>query len=239
MRIHLMTTLKRASLFLSLISAWFFVSAIVSLIMVRTLYLTELPSHFNNLSEDIKRIQDLVMLKNVCVAALNYAGSQKDFSWILVKWAFSFVATWTVIFTTALIYLKRQLNTFKQAEYTTQVKSTLDLAIDGKLPLWKAFWGIFIGLSYVLSITIYALLYSVKYFHIVELGKVPYLILTTLVYSLTSVIWLFTADIAWRCSRNSTNNTWHYLSRAAILLIIVVPLIKCMFLLHQYHVVPF
>lgn len=231
-----MTAMKRTNWFLSFISAWFFVSAIVSLIMVRILYLTELPSSINNLPTEINAIQDLSLLKNVCVAAINYAGSQKEFSWVLAKWAFSFVAVWTVIFMIGLVCLKKQLNTFKQVELPSQLESPLDLAISGKLPLWKAFWVVFIGLSYGLTITIYVLLYSLRKFHLIDSGKVPDLVLMTLAYSLTFVICLFSADIAWRSSRNSTNNMWHYLARTVILLLIVVPLIKGMFLLYHLHI---
>ena len=234
-----MTAMKRTSWFLSFISAWFLVSAIVSLIMVRTLYLTELPSSIHNLPTQINAIQDLTLLKNVCVAAINYASSQKEFSWVLAKWSFSFVAVWTVIFIIGLVFLKKQLNIFKQVEFPSQLESPFDLAISGKLPLWKAFWVVFIGLSYGLAITIYVLLYSLRQFHLIDSGKVPDLILMTLAYSLMFVICLFTADIAWRCSRNSTNNIWHYLSRVAILLIIVLPLIKGMFLLYRLHVIAF
>ena len=236
-----MTAVKRTNWFLSFVSAWFLVSAIVSLIMIRTLYLTELPSSISihNLPTEINAIQELTLLKNVCVAAINYAGSQKEFNWVLAKWAFSFIAVWTVIFIIGLVCLKKQLNTFKQVEFPSQLESPLDLAISGKLPLWKAFWMVFIGFSYGLSIIIYFSLYSLKHFHLIESGKVPELILTTLAYSLTLTIWLFSADIAWRCSRNSTKYIWHYLSRAAIFLITVVPLIKGMFLLYKLNIMVF
>jgi hypothetical protein len=234
-----MSNLKRTNQLLILLSAWFFVAAIVSLIIIRILYLSGLPASFNHLSTDIKNIQDLATLKNACVIALDYAFSQKDFNWLLINWALSFVAIWTVIFGTALVYFQKQLSHFNAVEYALPIESTLELAITGKLPLCKAFWGVFIGFSYGLSFTIYILLFSLKHLHFIEPAKVSDLIITPLAYSLILVVYLFTADIAWRCSRNSKNNIWHYLARAAILVLIVVPLIKTMLMLNHFHIIPF
>jgi|GEM_PF-2446911 hypothetical protein len=234
-----MTTLKRTNQLLIFLSAWFFVTAIVSLIIIRILYLSELPASLNHVSADIKNIQDLVTIKKVCVIALDYAYSQKDFNWLLINWALSFVALWAVTFGTVLVYFQKKLHQYNAVEHSLQSESIIDLAIAGKLPLWKAFWGVFIGLSYGLSFAIYAFLSSLNRLHIIESAKVSDLIITPLAYSLILVTYLFTADIAWRCSRNSANNFWHYLTRAVILLLIVVPLIKIMLILYHFHIIPF
>lgn len=208
------------------LSAWFLVSALVSLVIIRILWFTALPSALN-LSSDIKNLQDVGILREVALVLVDAAASQRETSWLLATWSFGFVATWCVIFFIAAIFLYRRLRV-SEATIGASPPGTgwLDSALDGTLPLWKAFWGPYILLPYVVALVVGGPILLLKRFDIIAAGTAVDLIAMPLAVSAIMVVYLGSAAIAWRCSRNTSRPVWHYLARISITVYTVVPLIK-------------
>lgn len=229
-----MTSPKRISQILFALSAWFFVSALVSLVVVRIVSLTALPS-LPGLSDDIGKLQDMNTLKEVCVLLVDGAASQKEASSLFAVWGLGFVATWSAMFGIASAFMYRQLRAAETHVRPNPANTTfLDSALGGTLELWKAFWGLYIVLPYVAALAIGGPVMLLKHFQVIEPAKAVDLIVTPLAFSAVAVIYFGSAVVAWRCSRNSSRRIWHYLTRLVIVLYTVVPLIKGITMLSIY-----
>lgn len=229
-----MPSTKRASQILVALSAWAFVSAVFSLLIVKVVYMVALPTSLPNLTSDINNIQDLTALKKISVLLVDSLAAQKEAGWLLVSWGLWFVATWAAIFGLAFVFLYRQLATANVADNSRSRETILDLALAGKLELWKAFWGLYIALPLAATLVVYGVMVFLKSTHVVEPAKVADLILTPLAYSAVLVIFWGAAVIAWRCSVNTSRAIWRYLARIAIVLYTVLPLAKSAALLSYY-----
>lgn len=229
-----MPSTKRASQALVTLSAWAFVSAVISLLIIKVLYMAALPTSLPNLTSDINNIQDLVALKKISLLLVDSVAAQKEAGWLLVSWGLWFVATWAAIFGLASVLLYRQLATATAADNSRSRETILDLALAGKLELWKAFWGLYIALPLAAAFIAYGLIAVLKSTHVVEPTKVADLILTPLAYSAVLVIFWGAAVIAWRCSANTSRAAWRNLARIAIVLYTVLPLAKSAVLLSFY-----
>ncbi len=229
-----MLSTKRASHILIAVSAWAFVSAVASLLIVKVVYMTALPTSLPNLTSDINSIQDLAALKKISVLLVGSVAAQREAGWLLVSWGLWFVATWSAIFGLASAFLYRQLAVTNVAEDSRSKETILDLALAGKLELWKAFWGLYIALPLAATLVVYGLIAFLKSSQVVEPTKVVDLILTPMAYSAVLVIFWGGAIVAWRCSANTSRAAWRYLARIAIVLYTVVPLAKSAAILSYY-----
>lgn len=85
-------------------------------------------------------------------------------------------------------------------------------AIRGQLPLWKAFWLLFVPTPFILYLLYLGLLLLTP----LASGRNPFvyaLVFSNLAFGLMGVI----AVIVWRCSRNSTRVLWRYAALLAVL----------------------
>ena len=229
-----MLAAKRASQILLALSAWAFVSAALSLLLIKTVYVTALPVSLPGLASDINTIQDLAALRKISILLVNSVSAQKEAGWLIVSWGLWFVAVWSAMFAVASSFLYRRLVVSEISEKPQLTAHFLDLALAGKLELWKAFWGLYIALPVAVSFVAFGLISLLKRTHVVEPAQVADLILTPLAYSAVLVIFFGAAIIAWRCSANTSRTTWRYLAKIAIVLYTAVPLIKSSVLLSHY-----
>lgn len=229
-----MLSTRRASQILVALAAWAFVSAALSLLIIKVAYTSALPASLPNLASDINGIQDLAALKRISILLVNSVSAQKEAGWLIVSWGLWFVAIWAAIFAAASTYLYRCLLATDSTENTSSTETFLDLALAGKLELWKAFWGLYIVLPLAASLVSFGLLAILKSIHVIEPAKVADLILTPLAYAAVMVIYLGAAAVAWRCSANTSWKVWGILARIAIVLYTGIPLAKSVALLSQY-----
>lgn len=224
-----MLSTRRLSHILVALSVWALASALLSLLVVKVLYFTQLPSLAPSLSSDLNSVQDLAVLKKVCVLLVDTAAAQKEAGWLLVSWGLWFIATWSFIVGLTAVVLHRRLANSTTTESSPPNESIVDLALSGKLELWKAFWGFYIVLPYVATLVILGPLALLKYLHVVEQTTVVELVVIPLAISAVLVIFYGSAVVAWRCSRNTSRAAWRYLARIAIVLYTGVPLVKAAF----------
>jgi len=231
-----MLSTKRASQILVALAVWAFISAVLSLLIVKIVYTATLPTSLTNITSEINRIQDLTTLKKISVLLADSITAEKEAGWLLVSWGLWFVATWSTIFGIATMFLYRQLITTKATEDSHPKETMLDLALTGKLKLWQAFWGLYVALPMAASFAVYEVLAFLKGIHIIEPTKVADLILTPLSYSAVLVIFWGGAIVTWRCSANTTHKALCYLARVAVVLLTVAPLVQSATLLSHYLV---
>jgi hypothetical protein len=211
------------------LSVWALASALLSLLIAKVLYFTALPSSLPNLSSDLNSLQDLAALKKICVLLVDGAAAQKEAGWLLVSWGLWFIATWSFIVGLTAVVLHRRLVSSTTTESSPPNESIVDLALSGKLELWKAFWGFYIVLPYVATLVILGPLALLNYLHVVEQTTVVELVVVPLAIAAVLVVFYASAVVAWRCSGNTSRVVWRYLARIAIVLYTGVPLAKAAF----------
>lgn len=229
-----MPSTQRASLLLVALSAWAIMSAVASLLIINVLQTAASPMSFSTLTSDINNIQDMAALKKIALLMVGAVAAQKEAGTLLVSWGLWFVATWSAIFGLASAYLYRQLAAANVADIPRSNETILDLALAGKLELWKAFWGMYIALPLAVMIVAFGLMAFLKRAHIVEPAKVADLIVTPMAYSAVLVVFWGASIIAWRCSVNTSRTAWSLLARIAIVLFTVAPAAKSAVLLIYY-----
>lgn len=215
---------RRLSQILVALSAWFFVAALFSLVIVRILSFAALPNSLANLSNDIRNLQDINTLKEVCVLLVDGARDQRESSWTLVVWGFGFVASWSAIFGIVSLRLFSKLSIQGSVAMPADA-SFFDDAIDGEVELWKAFWGVYIALPLIVAAFVGGCVFLLKKLYVADPFNALFLVVSSLAFSAVVVTSWWGAAIAWRCSRNTSHMMWHYLARIAIVFYTCIPAI--------------
>ncbi len=224
-----MLSTRRLSQLLIALSVWALVSALLSLLIAKVVYFAAPPSLLPNLSSDLNSLQDLAALKKICVLLVEGAAAQREAGWLLVSWGLWFIASWSVIIGLTAIVLHRRLANSAATESSPANESIVDLALSGKLELWKAFWGIYIVLPYVAAIVILGPLALLKYLNVLGRTTAVELVVVPVATSAVLLIFYGSAVVAWRCSANTSRSVWRYLARIAIVLYSGIPLAKAAF----------
>ncbi len=221
-----MLSTRRLSQLLVALSVWALASALLSLVFAKVAYFAALPSSLPNLSSDLNRLQDLAALKKICVLLVDSAAAQKEAGWLLVSWGLWFIAAWSfVVGCTAVTLSTHPCNSLRCAPKG----SIVDQALEGKLELWKAFWGFYVVLPHLAALAILGPLLLLNHLGVVEQTTVVELVIVPPAISAVLVIFWASAVVAWRCSSNASRAVWRYLARTAIVLYTGVPLAKAAF----------
>ena len=224
-----MLSTRRLSQLLVALSVWALASALLSLVFAKVAYFAALPSSLPNLSSDLNRLQDLAALKKICVLLVDSAAAQKEAGWLLVSWGLWFIAAWSFVVGCTAVTLYRLLPNAIPPDGANPNGSIVDQALEGKLELWKAFWGFYVVLPYLAALAILGPLLLLNHLGVVEQTTVVELVIVPLAISAVLVIFWASAVVAWRCSSNASRAVWRYLARTAIVLYTGVPLAKAAF----------
>ncbi|WP_321530331.1 hypothetical protein [uncultured Desulfuromonas sp.] len=222
-----MQPIKRAAFTLEILSSWAVLTLLISALFIHIIYKIDIPM-FPTLADDITKMTDVTSLQKLCMLILDATKSKRDLAWRLVSWGFSLAALWSAIFGLASVYLSRLLRDSDKSSDQHKQPGTLELAIAGELPLWKAFWLLYIALPYALGIGTQGITWGLKHYHIIETAHLADLLLTPLTLAAIQTAWLWAAMVTWRCASNTNHRAWGYLAQAFVLIQTVLPMIISM-----------
>lgn len=221
-----MLRIQRTTQLLIVLCACALVSGLLSLAVFRTLELTALHGFSDDVTQDIRRLDDMPTLRNVCATFIDGSFEIREHGTFLARWGLSFVCTWAVIIGLIAVHLYRQLCATEIPANDRPKENIVDLAMQGKLELWKAFWGLYVG-SFLLSATIIGgpmmvLINS----GIVESSRLLSVVALPILVSVPAVAYFASAFIVWRCAKNTPRKLWRYLARLVVIAFTVLPTMK-------------
>lgn len=219
-----MQPLKRAAFTLEILSSWAILTLLISAVLLKITHQIDIPT-FPMLADDITKITDIEVLQKLCVLLIDETAKRKDQTWLLVAWGFSMVAFWSSIFALAAIYLARLLRDSKRNAAEQHAVGVVEQAITGELPLWKAFWLLYMALPFLLALTTRGIVWCLKHYHVIETGLLADLLIVPLTQAAILTIWLWGATVTWRCATNTRRPVWKYTARTVVIIQTVLPLI--------------
>nr|WP_320048931.1 hypothetical protein [uncultured Desulfuromonas sp.] len=219
-----MQPIKRAAFTLEILSLWAILTLLISAVIIRVVYKLDI-SIFPTLVDDITNITDAESLQKLCVMMREATTRDKDLGWLLATWGISLVALWSGIFGIAAIYLARLLRHAEQNPAQQESQGMLEQAINKELPLWMAFWILYIAVPYILTLLTQGLIWGLKHYHIIETAQLADLMITPLTQGAILTLWLWAAMVTWNCASNTGHTVWKYSARAIVIFHTVLPTI--------------
>lgn len=226
-----MLRIKRLARLQLALCACAFVSAYISLVTYRVLGKIALPRLREEWERDVSSIEDISTLKNLCAALVSASFELQDHGSFLASWGLWFVLVWSSILCLAATLLLRQIQRSHDAPTVQERENIIDMALSGKLELWKAFWGFYVGLSLVSAVVINGSGVLLTKFGVLDFSKSAGLVAISMAMSVPVVIYLTSALAVWRCAPNTSHVLWRYLARITIVLWTTIPLVKSMAML--------
>lgn len=205
--------------------------AFTSIVLVASLYwmasnlvlgIAGLPGQSMSLAEDIKRLEDVEVLRKVCVPLAEamdstYKARQDGAKFVLVGAGFLIVASGIGFLLSArllrLVLGSGEATANSGSRLADKVFGFLLRALKGELRLWTAFWVI-----YVLPPVIYTgVAWGLK-------GMVSFkpemlnLLILALVFATAVVQLIFSMIVVWRSAANADKKIWGILARGVVVL---------------------
>lgn len=222
-----MLRIRRLTQLLIALCAAAFVSAWVSFVIYRVLSMTALPLSGSDITNDIGEIEDIAKLKEVTIALVSAAFQLKENGVVLATWGLGFVLVWSMILGTIALVTYREVCKDSIAPAHPEVENFIDRALAGKLELWKVFWGGYVALSLLLFLIFGSV---VKLLTQVGSATNSLFLLNAIsgpiALSVPITIYLLSALLVWRSASNTSSVAWHYLAKAIVIIVTIIPLIR-------------
>lgn len=195
---------------------WAFMSAYLSLVIFRVLERVALPVSVNNLARAISDNQDIETVRTVCVQVLDASSELRDNGIFLAYWGLGFALLWSCILGITAVFHHRQLRRSHLPHQQAESENVVDLALMGKLELWKAFWGFFVGLTFASALVIYGAGSLLLKSGALESFRQVTLVVFPIVGAVPMTLVCVSALAAWRCAPNTSRVVWRVLARTTI-----------------------
>ncbi|WP_395007271.1 hypothetical protein [Undibacterium sp.] len=175
---------------------------------------------------DISNTNDIEVLKQILLPFLAAAHELRTGADLLASWGLSFVLIWAALLGSVTIILYRQITSTSQTEVNAIDESMVDLALAGRLDLWKIFWGLYVTLSLALGF-IFSELVTI----LVSAGSfgshgVASLIAVPIVLAIPTTLHVISAILVWQSAKNTSRIYWTYLARAAVIAFTIFPIFR-------------
>ena len=222
-----MLRIRRLIQLLIALCAAAFVSSWISFVIYRVLSMTALPLSGSNIANDVGKIEDIARLKEVTIALFGVASELRDSGALLAKWGLGFVLAWSIILGATALVAYREVCKTSIASTRPEVENFVDLALAGKLELWKVFWGGYVVLSLLLFLVSGSVLKLLT-----QVGSATNslfllnAIAGPIALSIPITIYLLSALLVWRSAANTSSVAWHYLAKAVVIIVTIFPLIR-------------
>lgn len=205
---------------------WALISAYFSLVIYRVLAEIAIPRSMSNLANGLASVQDFETVKRVCVAMVDASIGVRDNGTVLAWWGLVFVCGWSLIMGVTAALLYRQVQSGGDQPMPPVADTVVDRALAGKIELWKAYWGLHVGLTLVLGLLINGLLGLWPR----DGGSAPMrvfnLVIWPIIIALPATVFLLTAFAVWRCAANTSHVAWQVLARVAIAISVLMAVAK-------------
>jgi hypothetical protein len=222
-----MLRIRRLTQLLIALCASAFVSAWISFAFYRVLSMTALPLAGIDIANDIGNVDDIATLKEVTIALYSVASELRDSGALLAKWGLGFVLVWSIILGTLSLVTYREVCKTSLVPTHPEIENFIDRALAGKLELWKVFWGGYVALSLLLFFISGSVL---KFLTQVGSATNSLFLLNAIAgpiaLSVPITIYLLSALLVWKSAANTFSIAWHYLAKAVVIVVTIVPLIR-------------
>lgn len=228
-----MLRLRRLTQLLFVLCACAFISALLSIVIYRVLSMTALPFQDASVINDIKALEDISKLREIAVLLVGVSTELRTSGDTLAKWGLGFVLIWSAILGAITSAIYRQIRKVQNVVemQLAETENLFDLALAGKLELWKVFWGGYVALSFV-SMAAFAGI--VKLLLPTGADTQSSFLLSVLVgpivLAIPIAIYLCCATLVWRSASNTSSPLWHYTAKAVVIVCTVLPLLKSVYI---------
>jgi hypothetical protein len=222
-----MLRIRRLIQLLIALCASAFVSSWISFVIYRVLSMTALPLSGSDIANDVGKIEDIAKLREITIALFGAASELRDSGALLAKWGLGFVLVWSIILAAIALVTYREACKASIASTHPEVENFVDLALAGKLELWKVFWGGYVLLSLLLFLVSGSVLKLLT-----QVGSATdslfllNAIAGPIALSIPITIYLLSALLVWRSAANTSSVAWHYLAKAVVGIVTIFPLIR-------------
>lgn len=227
-----MLRLRRLTQLLIVLCMAAFISALLSFAFHRVLSMSAMPFPSTTLINDLQALEDIGKLREVAILLVRATAEVRTGGEMLVQWGLGFVLVWSLILGVITAAVYRQIGKVQSATEIKEAEkeSLLDRACAGKLELWKVFWGGYISLSCVLTVAAVGVFQLLR--NIGSDTQASFLLnalVGPIVLAIPMAIYFCCAALVWRSAPNTTSPLWGYAARSAVIVLTVVPLLKCIY----------
>jgi hypothetical protein len=224
------TSGQRVTLLIIVLSALFGLSGLISLALLKIAMMSALP--VRNFAEDISNINDLAVLKTICVPLAEEYSSRMNAFRATSKWGPLFLTISGILCFSIGVYLyhllgrERLEQSHENAQEQNRRKSVIELAFSGELKLWKAFWFFYVPVPLICGLGITLLLGITKRIGDADSFGFDIFMFLPIILAAAFISVLSVAIITWRCAANTSYRFLFYVTRGLILLYVVTLLTK-------------
>lgn len=229
------TSGQRITLLIIVLSALFGLSGLISLALLKVMMSAGLP--LRNFAADISNINDLAVLKNLCVPIADELFRTMNASRASSKWAPLLVAISGFLCCSVGVCLYRQLERDKLAQRVEDAqlqgarRSFMEQALSGELKLWKAFWFLYVPAPLIAALSFSLLMNLGTRLGVADSFGFSIFIFLPILMAAIFVINISAAVFTWRCAANTSHIFWYYAARGVIVICTIVPLAQAALLL--------
>lgn len=223
-----MLRIRRLTQLLIALCASAFLSALISFGIYHVLAIAAVPSssYQSDIVNAINSVEDINKLKEATIVFISAASDLREKGAGLVKWGLGFVLVWSLILGTVAIAIYRQICKVSSAPAHPEVENFIDLALSGKLELWKVFWGGYVALSSLLSLISFGVFQLLVQTGSLKSSFLLNVLAGPIVLSIPFTIYLYSALLVWKSAPNTSSVVWHYLAKLVVIVATIAPLLK-------------
>jgi len=174
------------------------------------------------MAADIGQLNDVGILRQLALSLLHAAVDFRQSGITLAVWGLSLLMLSSSLSLLLLFREMRRPAQPREPEPTDTGSGFVADLLQGRLPLWKAFWFVYVPEPFLASLVVNVLIGNLD-------GKTQVL-LSMFVFPLTvGLVWtllLSVTVLVWRCSDNTARPVWGKVARVLLVLVIAVPLLQ-------------
>ncbi|WP_133247251.1 hypothetical protein [Azospira sp. I13] len=206
---------------LLLLNTWSFFTGLAAFFLYWVLSLAGTAVMDDGMAADIAQLSDVGILRQLALALLNAAVDFRQSGITLAVWGLSLLLLSSGLSLLLLLREMRRPTQSGEAE-TTNTRSgfVADLLL-GRLPLWKAFWLVYVPEPFLAGLSTQVLIGNLD-------GKTQLLLSMFMLPMTIGLLWtllLSVTVLVWRCSDNTARPVWGKVARVVLVLAIAVPLL--------------
>lgn len=209
-----------------LLNAWFFLSglAAVMLYWILSLAAVSWDGSSSSLASDIGRSTDVALLQKIAVSLIEAIAEERHRGQAFAAWGLGFTLLSSGLTLLVLWWWKPMAGAapVEAPGEATSPSGFCSALWQGRLPLWKAFWLVYVPFPLLFSLGIGGLLSFID----TKNGIALVLLFVPLSIGLLWLAWLGASVLVWRCSDRVGRPLWGKVARVVVILAVTVPLLR-------------
>lgn len=216
-----------ARLALLLLNTWSFFTGLAAFYLYWFLSMAGTGAITEGLAADIGQLNDVGILRQLALSLLHAAVDFRQSGITLAVWGLSLLMLSSGLSLLLLFREMRRPAQPREPEPTDTGSGFVADLLQGRLPLWKAFWLVYVPEPFLASLVVNVLIGNLD-------GKTQVLLSMFVVPLTVGLVWtllLSVTVLVWRCSDNTARPVWGKVARVLLVLVIAVPLLQFLILM--------